>query len=133
MSDHRIDVEIARSPAYIAAVLGVRPAAWLRSFLRLATVGHLAGGSARGDSRPPWYRLGAPMPDGGGGVTARFTCWPHLGGGVFETFRGEFRVTPHGTGAVLRLSGEARGGQPERNAAVLGRLVHLIGQAVSAL
>lgn len=132
MSHHRLEVSVPVPATAVLRVLEARPTTWLRPFLRLAAARAAKGALPPGP--PTWYRLGVaePDPDGTGTSTLRFNWWPHLRGGLFESFKGRFVVHPAGGGTVVRLEGTATGGTAERNATVLRAVLDLLAGALSA-
>jgi len=133
MSEHRLELDVRAPTAQVVALLSVRPATWLRGFLRLATLG--AGANApvlRPTGVVRYYRLGPPASGRAGSVAIPLTWWPHLDGDVhFGRFKGRFVVRPAEMGTILALEGETTGGTPERAASVLRALLELLGAAVS--
>jgi hypothetical protein len=132
MSEHRLELDVCAPTAQVVALLSVRPATWLRSFLRLATLEAAANTAALGPPGVTRCRLGPPALDRSGAVAIPLTWWPHLDGEVhFGRFKGRFVVRPGEMGTILALEGETTGGTPERAASVLHALLELLGAAVS--
>jgi len=123
-----------RTPtAQVVALLSVRPATWLRGFLRLATLEAAANTPALHPTGAARYRLRPPASGRSGAVAIPLTWWPHLDGEVlFSRFKGRFVVRPGEMGKILALEGETTGGTPERATSVLRTLLELLGAAVSA-
>ena len=127
---HHLRAAVGVAPTALEELFAVRPARWLQGFLRLTI---LAASDAVGTAATSsWYRLGPPLPDGSGHLTASFVWWPHAGADLFERFAGHFAVLPRSDGATLALEGDTVSGSEQRNAAVLQMLVDLIGSAISA-
>ena len=126
---HHLHAAVGVAPTALEGLFAVRPARWLQGFLRLAI---LAASDAVGTAATSsWYRLGPPLPDESGHLTASFVWWPHAGADLFERFAGHFTVLPRSDGATLALEGDTVGAE-KRDAAVLQMLVNLIGSAISA-
>ena len=133
MSQHRLELEVRAPTAQVVALLSVRPATWLRGFLRLATLEAATNTPALRPTGVARYRLGPPAPGHPEAVAIPLTWWPHLDGDVlFGRFKGRFVVRPAEMGTILELEGETTGGPPERAASVLRALLELLGAAVSA-
>ena len=127
---HHLQATVDIAPTALQELFAVRPARWLHGFLRLAI---LAASDAVGTAATSsWYRLGPPLPDESGHLTASFVWWPHAGADLFERFAGHFAVLPRSDGATLVLEGDTVGGAEQRDAAVLQMLVNFIGSAISA-
>ena len=133
MSAHRLELDVRAPTAQVVALLSVRPATWLRGFLRLATLQAAANTPALRPIGVPRYRLGPPAFGRSGAVAIPLTWWPHLDGDVlFGRFKGRFVVRRAEMGTILALEGETTGGTPEQAASVLRALLELLGAAVSA-
>ena len=133
MSEHRLEQDVRAPTAQVVALLSVRPATWLRGFLRLATLKAAANTPALGPTGAARYRLGPPASGRSGAVAIPLTWWPHLDDAVlFSRFRGRFVVRPATMGTILALEGETTGGTPEQTASVLRALLELLGAVVSA-
>ena len=133
MSEHRLERDVLAPTAQVVALPSVRPATWLRAFLRLATLEAVANTPALRPTGVARYRLGRPAFGRSGTVAIPLTWWPHLDGDVlFSRFKGRFVVRPAEMGTILALEGETTGGTPERAASVLRALLELLGAAVSA-
>jgi hypothetical protein len=128
MNTHRVQSTVDLSYARAVSVLTSRPAGWLRGFLRLAVVPEF---DAQTDSTPHWYRLGRATTGPDGGTVMTFVWWPHTRA-VFDRFAGALLIAADGPGVSLTLDGTTRGGNPASDAAVLRRLVTLLGQALVA-
>ena len=111
-------------------LLNARPASWLRLFLMLAV--HRAAARSSAQPATPWYRLGPSAPAGPDSLAAQLIWWPHLGDAMFQSFRGELRVTYDGRRVTLDLTGEAVGGDAAGNEAALNELLRLIVTALGA-
>ena len=127
----RLQASVDVAPAALARLFAVQPASWLRDFLHLAILASTRK-AASAPPAPPWYRLGAPLPDGSGGLTTSFVWCPHASDDLFARFAGRFAVAPAPGGATLVLEGDTTGGAEHRNTAVLQMLVDLISSAISA-
>jgi hypothetical protein len=113
-----------------AALLGARPAVWLRPFLRLAVAGVPTGRVA---VTAPWFRLG-PLEINRAGASASLVWWPHAGPHVFTRFRGMVRLRGDGDGVtILTIEGDCEGGDNTVNATVVERLTSLLVAALSEL
>lgn len=133
MSEHRLELDVRASTTQVVALLSVRPATWLRGFLRLATLEAAANSPALPSTGVARYRLGPPTFGRPDAVAIPLTWWPHLEGDVlFGRFKGRFVVRSAEMGTILALEGETTGGTPERAASVLRALLELLGAAVSA-
>jgi len=128
MSTHRVQSTVDLPCARAVSVLTSRPAGWLRGFLRLAVA---PGFDAQTDSSPHWYRVGRPVTDPAGATVMAFVWWPHTRA-VFDRFAGELLIEAEGPGVSLTLAGTTEGGSETADAAVLKRLVTLLGQALVA-
>lgn len=128
MSTHSFTVQLPVPAPNVEALLGTYPSAWLRRFLRLASLG--ASERPGAPEAPGLYQLG-PL-EGAGPATAKMTWWPRAGDTLFECFDGQFVVHPVEDGTALSLAGETDGGDHDTNVIVLRSVVELIGAALRA-
>jgi hypothetical protein len=128
-SEHRHEVPLPLAARDVARILDARPASWVSSFLRIAA---LWAGSLRQAASPPWFRLGSSQPSEDGALTASFAWRPHLDGGLFSSFRGQFAIRPADQGCTFVLEGTASGGTAATNDRVLAALLESLSSALSA-
>jgi len=70
MSEHRLELDVCAPTAQVVALLSVRPATWLRSFLRLATLEAGANTAELGLTGVTRHRLGPPALGRSGAVAS---------------------------------------------------------------
>jgi hypothetical protein len=131
MGPHRVEVDVDASWVDVVSVLCVRPATWLRGFLRLAVLspGRTSLGAQAGH---PWYRLGAPR-NSLAHADFPLTWWPHVEHvELFQRFEGCVTAARAGDRTILRIEGNAEGGSAAATDAVLTRLLAMIGAAITA-
>jgi hypothetical protein len=130
VTEHTFTATLNRPAAVTQAVLGTRPASWLRPFLRLAVRNSAPRSTAGQRAQSAWYRLSQPVQIATNATSANLTWWPHVSGSTFQCFHGQFTVTTTHAGSSLSLSGVATGGQQAHNAAAIRDLVNLLASAV---
>jgi hypothetical protein len=128
MTWHQVTQPTSASSRDVLALLGARPAAWLRPFLTLS-IGLAAGGGQ--DEVVTTFRLGMPRKTSGGSGRARLTWHTRNHDELFTKFTGSFDVRSGVTGTSLSLKGQATGGDPIRNQQALESLTRLIAAAAS--
>jgi hypothetical protein len=131
MGLHRVEVDVDASRVDVVSVLCVRPATWLRGFLRLAVLG--PGRTSIGaQAGHPWYRLGVPR-NSLDHAEFPLTWWPHVEHvELFQRFEGCVTAVQAGDSTILRIEGIADGGTAAVTDAVFTRLLTMIGAAITA-